>query len=215
MPAKDKMEAGHSYNAQVHYRIVQAIKLGATKELAAKAGGVGARTLHRWIADAKRNGKESTFAKLYQDMVQAEASGANHALACIVKAAKDGRWQAAAWLLERKYGYRRDGVKELREYAAIPGDLEAHSAEILGEIRRLRISATDDGSHIAAANLLRMEAEMVQTQRAEEIAHEEAQHSKASETELLSVIKGSIEDMPRTVLDQLAQIIDAKRRRAS
>ena len=215
MPANDKMGPGHSYNAQVHYRIIQAIKLGATKELAAKAGGIGARTLTRWLSDAKRNGEESAFAGLYQDVIEAEASGATHALACIVKAAKSGRWQAAAWLLERKYGYRRDGVKELREYATIPGSLETHSAEILGEIRRLRISATDDGSHVAAANLLRMEAEMVQTQRAEEVAAEEAQHAKADESELLEIIKSSVEDMPRAVLDQLAKIIEAKRRRAS
>lgn len=202
------------YSKERHERIVEAVELGATRELAAKAGGVSIRTLLRWLQAGKAD-EGHKFHQLYNDVLTAESTGAVQALATIREAAKNGKWQASAWLLERKYGYRRDGVKELREYATIPGSLETHSAEILGEIRRLRISATDDGSHVAAANLLRMEAEMVQTQRAEEVAAEEAQHAKADESELLEIIKSSVEDMPRAVLDQLAKIIEAKRRRAS
>ena len=202
------------YTKERHQRIVQAISLGSTRELAAKAGGLSVRTLHRWLTAAKAD-PDHKFRSLYDDILNAESAGAIRALESIRRAADEGKWQSAAWLLERRWGYRKDGVKELREYAALPGNLEAHSAEILGEIRRLRISATDGGSHVAAANLLRMEAEMVQAQRAEEIAAEEARHAQASESELLDVIKLSIEDMPRTVLDQLASIIDEKRRRAS
>lgn len=75
-------------------RIIEAVGLGATYERAAAAGGIGYSTLREWIlADAE-------FAEAVK---QAEAQRANEALSAIRRAARDGQWQAAAWLLERRY----------------------------------------------------------------------------------------------------------------
>ena len=215
MPSGKERKYGLKYNEGLHLRVVQAVKLGATYEMAAKAGGVTSRTLRAWIADAIRNGESSPFYRLRADVMAADGASGINALASIQKAAKEGKWQAAAWLLERKHGYRRDGVKELHTNAAIPGSLDSHEAEILTEVRRLRQSATQGGSHVAAANLLRMEADLVQSKRAEDRAEADRSHQNADQGELLQIIKNATEGMPRAVLDELYTIISEKRRRAS
>jgi len=203
------------YNTEVHHRIVQAIKLGATYDMASKAGGVTSRTLRGWLADAKRNGEGSPFYSLRQDILTADGASGINALACIQKAAKDGKWQAAAWLLERKHGFRRDGVKELKDHAVLPGNLDQHEAEILAEVRRLRVDASQSGSYVSAATLMRMETEMLTQKRAQEQAEADRSNASASEKELLEIISNSVDGMPRSMLDELSSIIEQKRRRAS
>jgi hypothetical protein len=43
-----------------------------------------------------------------RQLKRAEAQSAAHALATIKKAANNGTWQAAAWILERRHDFRRD-----------------------------------------------------------------------------------------------------------
>ena len=75
-------------------RIIRAIRLGATNRLAAAAGGINVATFYRWL-DADR---------AFRDAVkEAEGAAALAALAAIERAAQAGTWQAAAWLLERRY----------------------------------------------------------------------------------------------------------------
>lgn len=86
-------------------RIVRALKLGATHELAAKAGGIHRRTFYQWLAYAREGRRDY---QAFADAVdEAEAWSAEQALACIVKAAQNNQWQAGAWLLERRWGYVR------------------------------------------------------------------------------------------------------------
>lgn len=205
------MTTGHGYTPDVHVRIVQACKLGATRAMCAQAAGIGARTLARWLADGKKN-PDGPFGRLRRDMMQADGASGTHALGCIVKAAKEGKWQAAAWLLERKHGYRRDGVKELTTHAIVPGNSDAHALELLAETRRLRIAATSDGSHVAAARLLEMESVMVNARRAEERAESERSLSDADHDSLISTIRDATSTLPREVLDELAKIIAVRRK---
>ncbi len=206
----------HKYNERVHKQIVEAVALGATYRMAAKAGGLNERTLRRWTAEAKSEGESSQYYQLYLDIKQADAAGGIAALESIKKAAKEGKWQAAAWLLERKHGYRRDGVKELQQdVAVIPGSLEKHEVEILGEIRRLRLAATGSGSMVAAARLLEMEAQLV-SQRKEEQRQEDARtHANATENELLELIATQAEAMPKKVIDDLVKRLTDIQKRAS
>ena len=75
-------------------RIIRALRLGATHRLAAAAGGINVATFYRWL-DADR---------AFRDAVkEAEGAAALAALAAIERAAQAGTWQAAAWLLERRY----------------------------------------------------------------------------------------------------------------
>ena len=82
-------------------RIVQAVKIGAPWYMAAAAGGVNAATLRDWKARAKDG--EEPFAAFYARLQKAEAEGACAVLDIIQSAAREGTWQAAAWILERRY----------------------------------------------------------------------------------------------------------------
>lgn len=75
-------------------RILAAIKLGATYELAAKAGGISYETFNEWRKE---------FSEFSESVNSAEAAAAQQWLKQIDKAARDGSWQAAAWKLERRY----------------------------------------------------------------------------------------------------------------
>lgn len=75
-------------------KVVQAIKLGATYELAAGYAGMSYETFNEWRKD------DIEFSEAIK---QAEGQAAVLLLAKIEQAATDGNWQAAAWKLERRY----------------------------------------------------------------------------------------------------------------
>jgi transposase len=83
-------------------RIVQAIQLGATYEMAAQYGGIAYNTFNEWIkkGEAQRAG---VYREFYEAIKEAEGKAVVGWLAKIEKAANDGNWQAAAWKLERRY----------------------------------------------------------------------------------------------------------------
>lgn len=97
-------------------RIIQAIRLGATYELAANYGGVHYDTMNRWrlrgqkeldrIQRSKRHKmreSERPFVEFYEALKKAEGDAAVTWLARIEQAAREGTWQAAAWKLERRF----------------------------------------------------------------------------------------------------------------
>lgn len=79
---------------EVQERIVQAISMGATYELASQFGGIHYDTFNEWMK-GKPDFSEAVKA--------AEGRAVVGWLAKIEKAASDGNWQAAAWKLERRY----------------------------------------------------------------------------------------------------------------
>ena len=85
-------------NAETTERLIEAVRLGATWEIAAAAAGVDVSTVHRW-----RAGEGELNRELCDRLQKSEADGALDALAAIRQAAQGGTWQAAAWLLERRY----------------------------------------------------------------------------------------------------------------
>ena len=85
----------------VAQRIVQAVETGAPWYMAAAAGGVCRATLKAWKARA-RNGEEP-YAAFLARLEKAEANGAVAMLDVIQDAARKGTWQAAAWVMERRY----------------------------------------------------------------------------------------------------------------
>ncbi len=75
-------------------RIMDALRMGATYELACNYAGISADTFQRWRAS------DAAFAA---QIKEAEGAAAVGWLAKIEKAANDNVWQAAAWKLERRY----------------------------------------------------------------------------------------------------------------
>lgn len=98
-------------------RVVEALKLGATFELAAQYGGIAYNTFNVWRkrgaaelgrveqqkGRARVRTSEQPFVEFYEATKRAEAEAAVTWLERIEQAAQDGVWQAAAWKLERRY----------------------------------------------------------------------------------------------------------------
>jgi transposase len=87
--------------------IIEAVKLGATYEIAAESAGVSKATLYNWL----KKGEEETrgnFSDFLDAFKKADAAAAITALKTINVASSDGDWKAAAYLLERRHGFKRD-----------------------------------------------------------------------------------------------------------
>jgi hypothetical protein len=95
-------------NAEVQRRILQAIQAGATYEYAAQFGGVTRVTLFYWLRKGEQQNK-GIYRTFFNEFKRAESMACVGSLAVINKEAREGNWQAAAWLLERRFGYTREG----------------------------------------------------------------------------------------------------------
>lgn len=100
-------------------RVLNALQMGATYEMAAQYGGISYNTFNEWrkrgAAELERREnprvkagtsqweREQRFVEFYEATQRAEATAAVGWLALIENAATDGSWQAAAWKLERRY----------------------------------------------------------------------------------------------------------------
>lgn len=87
---------------EVQERITQAVRTGATYELAAGYGGVVYSTFNTWMTKGEK-ARTGKYREFYEAIKLAESAAAVGWLAKIEKAASDGSWQAAAWKLERRY----------------------------------------------------------------------------------------------------------------
>ena len=90
--------------------LVQAIEQGCTYKLAAGAAGICESTLYNWLSQGRKNrgGKQR---ELLEAMKQAEQRRAAVLLQRINEHSERD-WKSAAWLLERRYGYRKDSILE-------------------------------------------------------------------------------------------------------
>ena len=87
---------------EVEAALVAAVELGATWEGAAMAAGVGVSTFREWRRRGER-GEGDPYVALVAALKRAEGASITRALSAIQAAALAGHWQAAAWLLERRY----------------------------------------------------------------------------------------------------------------
>ena len=86
----------------VQATLIKALEGGNTRASAAASAGISASTLHRWM----RRGETDTtgpFRELWYAIKRAEAVCQIRCLDLIAAAAAEGRWQAAAWILERRW----------------------------------------------------------------------------------------------------------------
>jgi len=93
---------GSKFNEETTTKIVQALRMGATYELAAKFAGITYQTFNEWRKKGA-SAKSGAYFDFVNAVERAEGEAAIGWLAKIEKAANDGNWQAAAWKLERRY----------------------------------------------------------------------------------------------------------------
>lgn len=85
-------------------KILNAIKVGCTREAAAMLGGVGVTTLYRWLQKG-RTARAGDYREFWQAVQEAEAQ-AELVLIARVRQASATHWKAAAWILERRHPRR-------------------------------------------------------------------------------------------------------------
>jgi hypothetical protein len=92
----------------------QGIQNGLTIKLSCQHAGCSEASYFAWMNRGK-NETDTVFAELYRRIKKAESNNALMNLALIQKAAKEGTWHAAAWLLERRHNYtvRQDPIIEI------------------------------------------------------------------------------------------------------
>lgn len=86
------------FTDDVKAKLVKALKLGATHELAAMYAGIGASTFYAWKKRAEDGDPE--YQEFVETLNQSESIGA---IAALEKITDSEDWKAAAWLLERRY----------------------------------------------------------------------------------------------------------------
>lgn len=88
------------FTDETREKILNALRAGNYRVAACKFAGISNDTFGRWMRAG--NAGEQPFAEFADQVKQAEAQAEASLVATIRKAAGD-HWQAAAWLLERKY----------------------------------------------------------------------------------------------------------------
>lgn len=95
-------------------RITDALRNGAYIEHAAQAAGITSRTYHAWMergrnerdrisAGLEPDEHEAVYLQFLQSVERAQSEAAVDLLGEIANHARNGTWQAAAWILERKF----------------------------------------------------------------------------------------------------------------
>jgi hypothetical protein len=90
--------------AEAQTRICEAVRAGNYLDVAAEYGGIGQATFHRWMS---RGAKETRGAyRDFRTAVEKAERDAEVALVATWRRQAIDNWQAAAALLERRYGRR-------------------------------------------------------------------------------------------------------------
>ena len=95
------------FKEPIKNKIIDAIGVGSTYTMACNYAGISRNTLHQWMVKGE-NQTRGVYRTFYDDIKKAEAKGAVANLAVINNEAKRGNWKCSAWLLERRWGYKRD-----------------------------------------------------------------------------------------------------------
>jgi hypothetical protein len=82
--------------------ILDHIKLGMPYKFAATAAGVDYTTFNKWVNKGKEQ-ETGQYHDFYNEVQEAEAIFVRNNLARIAKAATEGSWQAAVWMLKIRH----------------------------------------------------------------------------------------------------------------
>lgn len=127
----------------VHSILVNALRAGSFRTVAAQHAGIHRATLYAWLERGEadwRDGKNTLHADLHEAVLKAEADAEVRAIALIRQAAATD-WRAAAWYLEHRYQDRWGGKTVVEHSGTVKHDLtsktDAELREIAGELAEL------------------------------------------------------------------------------
>lgn len=87
-------------------KLLKAIRVGNDKKVACALAGISETTLYRWLELAQKKNARAELREFRELLERAEAEAEVLKVSRIAQAADNGRWQAAAWWLERKHPER-------------------------------------------------------------------------------------------------------------
>tara|TARA_Y100000593_G_scaffold2827_1_gene5677 strand:+ start:125 stop:598 length:474 start_codon:yes stop_codon:yes gene_type:complete len=122
-------------------------KLGATDIITAEYLGIQTSTFYDWIRKGEQNPKS-----IYGQFAEAVKRGRSQCgivnLATIQAAARAGQWTAAAWMLERRYGYKNVVETEQRNQPdSIDLETEEGRQQAVDMLNQLPISILKNIDH--------------------------------------------------------------------
>ncbi len=100
------------WSKQIEKRLIEARTKGHTLEQCAKLVGIAPRTLDSWIAKAKKG--QQPYQSFYRRFEAARQVTCSILLENLVQQALEGNTGASFFLLERVYGFTRDGPPPLQ-----------------------------------------------------------------------------------------------------
>jgi transposase len=138
--------------AERQQTILDLIAAGNYIDTATKAAGISHQTLYNWIArgttererlqvnpDAEPDPKEQKYLEFLEESEKAFAIAEARNMAIIQRAAHDGTWQAAAWILERTRGkrYQRVDKSEISGPEGGPLRISVSTEELERKVSRI------------------------------------------------------------------------------
>ncbi len=124
--------------AEVSEKIVRAIRAGNYPAVAAAHTGVHPSTYYRWMERGELDGdapEDDPYRRFRAEVERAIADAEAAEVGLVLKAARDGDWRAAAWLLERRFSERWGRRERLEQVHEVKEPDEA--SELDREIERL------------------------------------------------------------------------------
>ena len=118
---------------------VTAIEMNMNNILACKYAGISEATFYGWLSRGRQE-KDSIYVEFLESIKRAEGKSALRNLAIVQKAASDGSWQAACWLLERRHKYtvKQDPLVEIQI-----DNSELNTHELLEQIQKTNIEINE------------------------------------------------------------------------
>jgi hypothetical protein len=183
--------------------ICASIRKGATYKIAAQGAGISERCFHRWMqrADEEPN---SNYALMKKEIYKAELECADYLLD-IIKAAAIKDWKPAAWLLERRYNYRRDQRHEFKteKKTVLPKEpkelLKLQMEDLKGAIQSARASE----SWQAYAALQRQMLKCIQDLKQLNAEDGTEELTELTDEQLIQEITGAVVSLPPVLRQQL------------
>lgn len=124
-------------------KLLKAIRVGNDKKVACALAGISETTLYRWLELAQKKNARAELREFRELLERAEAEAEVLKVSRIAQAADNGRWQAAAWWLERKHPERWGQQTKIKAEVSGPnGEPIAISVE---EARKVVLEMLNEG----------------------------------------------------------------------
>ena len=189
-----------------------AVRKGCTYKAAAAAAGFNERTVYTWMFKG-RKAKSGRYRNFYRAVKKAEHARQQFLLERIIEAT-DRDWKSAAWLLERRDGFRKDAVweeelpeEETKQLPSSPLEILRQQALDIQIAIKQAMQAQSWQAYAALQRQFITVIESIKTIEAEENTHDSLQ--AASDDEIKAHTVAAIISLPpimrQEIIEELAR----------